>query len=102
MRKVRWEELFPDELLEAIAECPVCFECRLVKTLRLGGEEVFIGEITAIYAETKVLKNGKPAIKKINPLIYSTFDKQYFRLGPVVGDAYRLGKERPARKARKR
>ena len=23
--KVRWEEMFPDELLQAIAACPVCY-----------------------------------------------------------------------------
>jgi creatinine amidohydrolase len=25
MRKVRWEEMFPDEMLAAIRECPVCY-----------------------------------------------------------------------------
>jgi len=25
MQKVKWEEMFPDELLEAIDACPVCF-----------------------------------------------------------------------------
>jgi flavin reductase (DIM6/NTAB) family NADH-FMN oxidoreductase RutF len=87
--------VFFGELMTAplIEECPVNLECRLVKTLALAEAEVFLGEIVALYAEEKCLTAGKPDIRKINPLIYSTSDKKYFRVGAEVGKAYHIGKK---------
>jgi flavin reductase (DIM6/NTAB) family NADH-FMN oxidoreductase RutF len=87
-------DVFYGELETApmIEQCPVNFECRLVKTIHFGHEEVFIGEIVAIYADNKCLTRGKPDIKKIDPIIYSTSDRKYFRLGKEVGKAYNIGK----------
>lgn len=96
-RQVDKSELFTiffGELKTAplIRECPVSLECRLVRTLKLNEEEVFLGEIVAIWAEKKCMTGDRLDIKKINPLIYSTSDKKYFRLGPEIGKAYSLGK----------
>ena len=73
----------------------MCLECRLFRTLRLGEDDVFIGKIIAIYADDKCMKNGKPTIRKIDPLIYSTADKKYFRVGKEIGKAYRIGTKVP-------
>jgi len=74
-----------------IRECPLGLECRLKKTLHFGEEDLFLGEIVAVWADEKCLSGGKPDIKKINPLLYSTSDKKYFRIGREIGRAYRLG-----------
>jgi flavin reductase (DIM6/NTAB) family NADH-FMN oxidoreductase RutF len=77
-----------------IDDCPVCFDCRLKRTLRFGEEDVFIGEIVSIWVEGRCLdKDGKPDIRKIDPLIYSTSNRVYFRLGEAIGPAYNLGKK---------
>jgi len=75
-----------------IMECPVNLECKLVKVLRLGEDEVFIGKIVGIYADEKIMIGGRVSIKKMEPLIYSTSDKKYFRLGKELGKAYYIGK----------
>lgn len=77
-----------------IDDCPVCFDCRLAKTMKFGHEDVFIGEIVAIYADGRCLKkDGKPDIRKIDPLIYSTSNRTYFKLGEPIGPAYSIGKK---------
>jgi len=94
--KSRIFEVFYGELKTApmIQECPVNLECKLVKTLKYGEAEIFLGEIKAVYAEEKFLTNGKPDTKKIDPLIYSTSDKKYYRIGKEVGKAYAMGKRK--------
>ena len=52
-----------------------------------------IGEMTAIHADEKCLTQGKLDIKKIDPLIYSTSDRKYFRLGKEIAQAYSVGKK---------
>lgn len=88
-------EVFTGELKTAplIAECPVSFECRLVRTIRMGEEEVFVGEIAAIHVDNGCMTDGKPDIKKIDPLIYSTSDRKYFSLGKEIAPAYSVGKK---------
>lgn len=88
--KVFFGELKSAPLIE---ECPVNLECRLVKTIKLGEDDVFVGKIIAIYADEKCMKGEKLSIKRIDPLIYSTADKKYFRVGAVIGKAYSMGKK---------
>jgi flavin reductase (DIM6/NTAB) family NADH-FMN oxidoreductase RutF len=76
-----------------IAECPISLECRLVRTLKLHDEDVFLGEIKAIWADRRCMTRGKPDIKKADPLIYSTSDKKYFRIGREIGKAFSMGKK---------
>lgn len=92
--KSKYFEIFFGELGTAplIRECPVNFECRLVRTLHWADEEVFIGEIVALHIDKKCFTAGKPDIKKIDPLIYSTSDRAYFRLGEKIAAAYSAGK----------
>jgi len=86
-------EVFYGELETAplIRECPVNLECRLVKTLKFEDEDLFLGEILAICADSKCLTRGRLDIEKINPLIYSTSDRKYFRIGKEIGRTYCLG-----------
>ena len=82
------------ELAAVRPDSPVCFECRLVKTVTFENEYFFIGEMVAIYADGKCMTGGKLDIKKIDPLIYSTSDRKYFRIGKEIGKAYSMGRSK--------
>ena len=77
-----------------IHECPVNLECRLVDTLDFGGgSEVFIGEIMESYAEEKYLCNGIPDVEKIEPIVFSMYDNNYWGIGKHLGKAWHSGKK---------
>jgi len=76
-----------------IRECPVNLECRLVDTLDFGGtNEVFIGEIVESYTEERYLCNGIPDIEKIEPIVFSMYDNNYWGVGEHLGRAWYVGK----------
>jgi flavin reductase (DIM6/NTAB) family NADH-FMN oxidoreductase RutF len=77
-----------------IRECPINLECRLVDTLDFGGaSEVFIGEIIESYAEEQYLCNEFPAIEKIEPIVFSMYDNNYWGIGEHLGKAWSAGKK---------
>jgi flavin reductase (DIM6/NTAB) family NADH-FMN oxidoreductase RutF len=87
-------ELFFGELETApmIAGCPICVECKLIDVYdRLPTNYLFIGEIAAVYSEEKYLTDGKPDIKKINPLILTMPENKYWVIGEHVGNARKDG-----------
>lgn len=81
------------ETAPMIKECPLTVECRLVQTIDLPADELFIGEIVAAYCEENCLVDGVPDLKKINPFILSMPDKKYRGLGQDVGAAWEIGKK---------
>jgi len=82
-----------------IKECPLNLECKLMQTLELAmGGEVFIGEIVAAYSEERYLTDGLPDIKKMNPIIFSMHDNNYWSVGDHLGRAWNIGKERKPKK----
>jgi flavin reductase (DIM6/NTAB) family NADH-FMN oxidoreductase RutF len=58
-----------------IRGCPVNLLCKVVRTAELPNEptpivsEFFIGEVLEVYVDGRCLTDGKPDIKKINPLL---------------------------------
>ena len=87
------------ETAPLIADCPVNMECKLVQTVDAGGgSDIFLGAIVGVYAEDKYINNGLPDIKKIDPLVFSMHDNNYWRIGDHVAKAWHAGKAfRPAR-----
>ena len=84
------------ELVDApyIAEFPLIFECRLLRTVDDGAHTQFIGEIIDVKAEEDVLdSNGVPDAMKVRPLVYSPANRTYYGLGEVAGKAFDIGKE---------
>jgi len=75
-----------------IRECPVSLECRLVQTISLPTNTLFIGEIMEAYADSRVMKDGKPDYAKIDPLLLTMPENRYWKLGESVGDAWCAGK----------
>lgn len=68
-------------------------ECRLVQTVDLPMEELFIGEIVAAYCEERYLTDGKPDLGKIQPLILAQTQQQYTTIGPNIASAWEVGKK---------
>lgn len=69
-----------------IEECPVNILCRLIDTVDLPKNEVFIGEIVETYVSGEFVVDGKPDVKKINPLILA--GGNYWELGQIAGGAF--------------
>jgi flavin reductase (DIM6/NTAB) family NADH-FMN oxidoreductase RutF len=83
------------ELVDApyAAELPLILECRLLHTLEIGLHTQFIGEIVDVKAEAAVLgQDGLPDILKIKPLVYDTARRGYHGIGPLLGQAFSVGK----------
>ncbi|MDD3069838.1 MAG: flavin reductase family protein [Methanoculleus horonobensis] len=75
-----------------IRECPVNLECRLVETVALPTNTVFIGEIVGAYADASAIREGRPDYAAIDPLLLTMPDNRYWRLGEHAGDAWSAGK----------
>jgi flavin reductase (DIM6/NTAB) family NADH-FMN oxidoreductase RutF len=75
------------------AELPFVLECRLLHTLEIGLHTQFVGEIVDIKAEGDVLgEDGLPDILKIKPLVFDTAHRGYHGIGPLLGQAFSVGK----------
>jgi flavin reductase (DIM6/NTAB) family NADH-FMN oxidoreductase RutF len=77
-----------------IVECPYNIECKLVQTIELPADDVFIGEIIAAYTDNRYLTNGVPDMAKMDPFILSLPEMKYMKLGSPVGRAWGMGKSR--------
>ncbi|MCG6533951.1 MAG: flavin reductase family protein [Syntrophales bacterium LBB04] len=88
-------EVFYGELSGApmIRECPLTFECRLVNTVDMPTNSLFIGEIMGAYTEERYLTDGRPDIKKIDPFTLTMPDNNYWRVGANAGKAWNVGKD---------
>ncbi len=77
-----------------ISECPINIECRLTQTIELFHGELFIGEIVGVFTESKYLTDGKPDIRKIDPLIFENGAPPYYwKLGERIAKAFEIGKD---------
>ena len=76
-----------------ITECSLCMECKLIETVELPTNYFFIGEIVASYSEEKYLTDGKLDIKKMNPLLLTMPDNNYWTVGEHAGKAWSIGKK---------
>ena len=76
-----------------IEECRLCMECRLVQTVDLAADELFIGEIVGAYADEGCLSAGKPDVKKLDPFMLTMPDNRYWRVGENIGKAWSAGKK---------
>jgi flavin reductase (DIM6/NTAB) family NADH-FMN oxidoreductase RutF len=76
-----------------IKECPFNVECRLIQTVELPMEQLFIGEIVAAYSEEQYLTDGLPDMAKMNPLLLIQPRKMYAAVGADVAPAWEIGKK---------
>lgn len=79
------------EKVPLIADCPLSMACRLFETVTLPTNTLFIGEIAEAYCDEACLTDGKPDIKKIQPLTLTMPDNRYWSVGDDVGRAWSVG-----------
>ncbi len=75
-----------------VNECPLTMECRLNRTIDLPTNEFFIGEIVAVHADERILTEGTPDIRKMQPFGLTMPDNQYWAIGDMIGKAWQSGK----------
>ena len=87
-------DIFYGELQTApmIHQCQVNMELRLHETLDFATHDIFIGELVQTYADDTVLTDGKIDVSKLQPLLFDMASKQYWSLGPSVGNCWSAGK----------
>jgi flavin reductase (DIM6/NTAB) family NADH-FMN oxidoreductase RutF len=81
------------ETAPMIKECPLNVECRLVQTVDMPAEELFIGEIVAAYCDESCLTGDTPDLSKINPFVLIMSERKYRGLGQDIGSAWEMGKK---------
>ncbi|MBN2032687.1 MAG: flavin reductase family protein [Deltaproteobacteria bacterium] len=82
------------ETVPLIEECPLNLECKLIHSLNIGSHDLIVGEILETHITESCLTDGKADPEKINPLVFSPAVQKYHRLGPVIAQAYLVGKEK--------
>jgi flavin reductase (DIM6/NTAB) family NADH-FMN oxidoreductase RutF len=76
-----------------IEECPLSLECRLVQTVELPTNNLYIGEIVASFADEGCMVQGKLDIRRLNPLLLTMPDNRYWTVGEFAGNAWEAGKK---------
>ena len=77
----------------AVGEFPVVLHCRVLHSFELGLHTQYVGEIIELEIAESVLDDqGRPDIRKIDPLIYSSGDRAYYGVGELVAQAFSVGR----------
>lgn len=53
---------------------------------------MIIGKVVESYSEERFLTNNLPDLKKINPIILSMYENNYYNVGEPIGKAWNIGK----------
>lgn len=70
-----------------IAECPVCLECRLSRTVDLDTHRMFFAEVVATHVPGRYLAaDGSPQLERMNVLCFA--DGAYWALGKRLEPLY--------------
>jgi flavin reductase (DIM6/NTAB) family NADH-FMN oxidoreductase RutF len=81
------------ETAPMVKESAFSAECRLVQTVDLPMEELFIGEIVAAYSEERYLTDGKPDVRKMQPFLLLQTQQRYAAIGADVAPAWEVGRK---------
>lgn len=76
-----------------IEECPLNMECELVQSIPFSIDEVFVGRIREAYSRKKYLTKGLPDIRKMDPIVFSMHDYNYWAVGRHLGRAWSSGEK---------
>ncbi len=80
-----------------IRECPINLECRLVDVIDFEIDTAYIGEIVEAYTEPQYMNNGKLDIARVDPMVFATHERGYWKVGEYIGQAWKIGSEFKAR-----
>ena len=73
-------------------ECPVSAECKLTKIVEFPGTDLVLGEVVQVHVERSLVSDGKVDMQRLRPLLYSFPGGPYVAIGPVVAEAFKVGK----------
>ena len=79
-----------------IEQCPINIECEVLQIVEIGDHSVIIGKIIESYITDDCFDNGKPDIKKINPLCFCTLTEKsmgYYKVGEFVANTSSISNE---------
>jgi flavin reductase (DIM6/NTAB) family NADH-FMN oxidoreductase RutF len=77
-----------------IEQCPVNLECRLAQKVDFKTHVLCIGQIEEVHVNEDCLTDGKPDVKKVRPLIFTSgYEYAYYGLGERLAPAYHVGKK---------
>jgi flavin reductase (DIM6/NTAB) family NADH-FMN oxidoreductase RutF len=80
------------ETAPLIGESPINLECKVIDSRNLGSHVLIIGEIVETYINNTCIKDKKPDIQAISPIMFSIGSMTYHRVGEEIGRAYKVGK----------
>jgi flavin reductase (DIM6/NTAB) family NADH-FMN oxidoreductase RutF len=76
-----------------VAAFPVTLHCSLIHSFAIGCHTQLVGEILDLEVDERCLdEQGRPDIRRIDPLIYSMADRGYYGVGAFVAQAFSVGK----------
>jgi len=75
-----------------VRQCPVNVECRLMQTVTLPKNYLFVGEVVNVYADEEILTDGAIDAAKLRPLVFTLLGGAYWHIGEFVGQAWDIGK----------
>jgi flavin reductase (DIM6/NTAB) family NADH-FMN oxidoreductase RutF len=75
-----------------IEECTLSLECHLRDIYEMETHDLFIGEIVESYSEKKYLSDGKLDMAKMDPLLLTMPDNNYWKVGEKAGKAWSIGR----------
>lgn len=78
------------DLIPLIEECTINMECKVIKTVELYDMEVFMAEVTGVYADEACLTDGFPDTEKLNLMFYC-MDNLYWSIGKPLGAGFSEG-----------
>lgn len=88
------------EYAPMVAESPVSIECRVTNVMELGSHDMFMAEVTAVYADEQYMdEKGTFHLEKAAPLVYS--HGQYYGLGRHLGGFGYAVRKKPVKRRKK-
>jgi flavin reductase (DIM6/NTAB) family NADH-FMN oxidoreductase RutF len=77
-----------------VAECPYNMECRVTAMHEIGHYTLVVGEVVETHADEHVLDETgeKVDVGLLDPLVYIAGSREYRGLGPVVAQAFSVGR----------
>lgn len=76
-----------------IESCPLTMECKVVEMNIATTPHLIIGEIIESYVREDCLDDGKLNPQKADPIILTSPDRNYWRLGEKIAKAFSVGKD---------
>ncbi|MHA2246838.1 MAG: flavin reductase family protein [Candidatus Hodarchaeales archaeon] len=78
-----------------IKECTLSIELNVDNIIDFPDHFIIFGNAVNSYIDGQYLTDGKPNIKKMNPIVYTGAENQnrYWSVGEKVADAFKIGKE---------